>query len=279
MLNTRDLERRWLRYKIKSFLPHAVITVSVIIISISVSVYLSSDDQEKLVSKEKKNTTMIASETTTTSINKVQQPHIPTIANIVDTKIEPVIQVLPKENRKVVLQPSLDFMKSMQESTDGYYKSTPQEQTFNTSYVSEAPKKKHVETPKVSTTVEVEKMDVEESDTVSKDHNKIVIARKTSLQDIKDAEMRFKKNNSPALSLFLAKQYYSLGDYSKAYNYALVTNQLDKENEDSWILFSKSLVKLGKKQLAQKALEEYIKFSHSSNAELLLDDITTGEFR
>ncbi|QOP40915.1 CDC27 family protein [Sulfurimonas marina] len=282
MLNTRDLERRWLKYKIKSFLPHTVITVSIVIITISVSVYISSDHQEKLASKEQKNITNTTGKTIVDPINEIKpkvQQTIPAITSVIDTKVEPIVQIVPKENKKVVLQPSLDFIKNMQESTGGYYKSTPQEQTFNTSYVTESPKKKVIKKKTETTTVNVEKIDIEESNSVSKEENKIVIARKTSLQDIKDAETRFKKNNSPALSLFLAKQYYSLGDYSKSYNYALVTNQLDKENEDSWLIFSKSLVKLGKVQLAKKALKEYIKFSHSSNAELLLDDITTGEFR
>lgn len=58
-----------------------------------------------------------------------------------------------------------------------------------------------------------------------------------------------------------------------------MTNQLDKNNEDSWLIFSRSLVKLGKPKQATKALSEYIKYSHSNNAEILLNDIATGKFK
>ena len=98
------------------------------------------------------------------------------------------------------------------------------------------------------------------------------------MQDILDAERRFKQHNSPALSLFLARQYYARKQYKKSYNYALITNQLDKEVEDSWLIFARSLVKLGKKEKAIKTLKEYIRYSNSTNAKLLLSEITNGKF-
>ena len=39
MIDTRDLEKRWIKYKIKSYIPHAVILISVVII-ISVVLFL-----------------------------------------------------------------------------------------------------------------------------------------------------------------------------------------------------------------------------------------------
>jgi two-component SAPR family response regulator len=90
---------------------------------------------------------------------------------------------------------------------------------------------------------------------------------------------RFKKNNSPALSLFIAKKYYEAEDYHNAYNYALITNNINREIESSWIIFSKSLVKLGKKELAIKTLQEYTGQSKSRSAKILLDEIQTGKFK
>ncbi|MDH4943545.1 hypothetical protein [Sulfurimonas sp. C5] len=278
MLNTRDLERRWLKYKVKSFLPHAIITLSLIVIITSVSFYISSankDNSSQRILQPKsveENTSKIAVVTSTKQEEKQQST--PMISNVIDT--QSVSFEAPQQDNKVVLKPSLDFMKKIQESSDGYYSNTPEEETFNTSYATAANPPKVKQKPTAKQTVTTEDVEIEEKAAPSK---KIVIAKKTSLQDIRDAETRFKKNNSPALSLFLAKQYYALEDYSKSYNYALVTNQLDKENEDSWLIFSRSLVKLGKPELAKKALREYIKFSHSNNAELLLDDITTGKFQ
>jgi len=42
MLNIINLEKRWLRYKIKSYIPHATIIVTLIIIGIFVSIILNS---------------------------------------------------------------------------------------------------------------------------------------------------------------------------------------------------------------------------------------------
>jgi len=67
--------------------------------------------------------------------------------------------------------------------------------------------------------------------------------------------------------------------YEKASNYALITNQLNKEIEDSWLIFAKSLVKRGKKEKAIQLLREYINKSHSTNAAILLNNIQSGEFQ
>ncbi|MFT7859399.1 MAG: hypothetical protein ABXS93_00540 [Sulfurimonas sp.] len=281
MLNTRDLEKRWFKYKIKTMLPYLVIVLSAVIIIISASFYYFSDTESKIVAQTDIATVSVKSNNATAVTNsvpakKTAPKDIPAIANIIDTNIQiepqPTANVKEQET-KIVLKPSLDFMKKIQNSSDGYYQSsTPKEQTFNTAYV---------EPQKDPDPVEIieEVQEVKKTPPPPTKKKKLVIARNTSMEDIRDAEKRFKKNNSPALSLFLAKQYYSLGNYTKSYNYALITNQLDKENETSWLLFSKSLVKLGKTELAKKALSEYIKFSHSSNAEFLLNDITTGKFQ
>ena len=107
----------------------------------------------------------------------------------------------------------------------------------------------------------------------------INITKRTSQKDIKDVIRRFKKSNNPALSLFIAKKYYELGKYDKSYNYALITNQIDKNIEASWLIFSKSLVKLGKRKMAINTLRQYIKQSDSPKAKRLLNEILSGKFR
>ena len=268
MLNTRDLERRWLRYKIKSFVPHAVITFSLAVISTVIYFYFSSSQklEENFAIANQKTPQLQPQQETTLNNTQSNQVNISAVSNT-DSEISSNEQHI--NTKKVVLKPSLDFMKNIQDSSNGYYERTPQEETFQTQYVASSTSNEAIDE------VIVEQVEEEIQD----NSKKIVIARETSTQDIQDAEKRFKKNNNPALSLFLSKQYYAKGDYPKSYNYALITNQLDKNNEDSWLVFARSLVKLGKKDSAEKALKEYIKFSHSSNAQLLLDDITTGKFQ
>ena len=61
--------------------------------------------------------------------------------------------------------------------------------------------------------------------------NIIQINKQNTDDDIKHVIKRFKKNNNPALSLFIAKKYYDQGKYSKSYNYALITNGINKGDE------------------------------------------------
>ncbi|RLA73513.1 MAG: hypothetical protein DRG78_22425, partial [Epsilonproteobacteria bacterium] len=84
---------------------------------------------------------------------------------------------------------------------------------------------------------------------------------------------------NPALSLFIAKKYYELGEYRKSYNYSLKTNNINNDIEASWIIFAKSLVKLDEKKMAVKILKKYISHSDSNRAQLLLNNILSGKFR
>jgi len=64
-----------------------------------------------------------------------------------------------------------------------------------------------------------------------------------------------------------------------SYNYSLITNELNNNIEASWIIFTKSLVKLNKKEMAVKTLQQYVEHSQSNQAKLLLDEITSGKFK
>ena len=90
---------------------------------------------------------------------------------------------------------------------------------------------------------------------------------------------RFEKLRNPALSLFIAKKYYAQGNYHEAYNYALGTNRLNPEIEESILIFSRSLVKLGKKEEAITTLKAYLNKANSTEASVLLDKIEKGTFK
>ncbi|CAA6826667.1 MAG: Unknown protein [uncultured Sulfurovum sp.] len=85
-----------------------------------------------------------------------------------------------------------------------------------------------------------------------------------------DVEKRFQKTQNPHDSLFLAKSYYKNGDYQKAEYWALETNKIDTNIEESWIVFVNAKVKLGQKGEALKVLTQYISQSDSDVARQLL---------
>ncbi|WP_345970860.1 hypothetical protein WCX72_03220 [Sulfurimonas sp. HSL1-6] len=104
----------------------------------------------------------------------------------------------------------------------------------------------------------------------------MTILRDDDMKDIQDVIARFKKSKNPILSLFVAKRYYNIGNYQQAYNYALITNELDSTIEDSWLIFAKSLYKMDQKEMAIKTLKSYIQESSSVKAKITLDQMEKG---
>jgi hypothetical protein len=100
----------------------------------------------------------------------------------------------------------------------------------------------------------------------------------TKDDDIKDIITIFKNNNDPALGLLIAKKYYNRANYQKAYDYSLITKNIDSNMNEAWIIFAKSLVKLNLKYKAMDALSSYIEETDSSQAKSLLEDIDSGRF-
>ena len=283
MLNTRDLEGRWLRYKLKSYIPHVIITISSIIIIIALSMFLNSNKEEKtrinnptvaeqnITNKDTLLKPITNNPSVEQQIIQVKKVNTEEKTNF-DTNIAK--QNIPdNNNRSLKLQPSLDFMKKMQHSSLPYHQDEVKvQEKVNTKapvYTSQIVE----EVQELSVAENIQTEDIEE------DSKKISIKRRDSEDDIRHIIKRFKKNNNPALSLFIAKRYYELGEYHKAYNYALITNEIEREIDASWIVFAKSLVKLNQKEMAIKTLKQYIENSHSSSAKILLDEISSGKFK
>lgn len=248
MHNIHELEKRWLNYKIKSFIPH----VSFLLISIlSLIVFLNID----IDFPSSSTTTSKHIEVAKTDIIKIEVKKQNKIALV---KTEPLIL-----EERIILTPSLDFIKKLRHDSTNTYKSTTPKEI----------KKQTIQEPVQNYTTDLETKKVKIS------AKKIKILKQETQADIEHVIKRFVDNNNPALSLFIAKKYYRLGEYDKAYNYALITNKLNNKIDESWIVFSKSLVKLNKKDKAIKVLKKYIKYSHSLNAKILLNDIISGQFR
>ena len=86
----------------------------------------------------------------------------------------------------------------------------------------------------------------------------------------KDVKNRFSMAPDPDDSLFLARNYYKEGKYSKAAYWALQTNKLNGDIEESWLIFAKSKSKTGHKNEAIRVLSQYVAKSNSTEARKLL---------
>lgn len=264
MLNIPELERRWFRYKIKSYIPYLSIIVSLVVIVVVTIFFYSSKKRPPALQAEKNVTQIPAPKPPKQAVKTITKAKV-----VQSTRVAPTpknIHQKSEKKRQQKLTPSLDFMKRMQNSLQPYYK-VEEEQVVTPKIEKKAPTKATAEEV-VQPSFESEKVPV-----------KITIKRENTQNDIRNVIKRFKHNNNPALSLFVAKKSYELGDYTQAYNYALITNRINSDIESSWIIFAKSLVKLGKKEAAITTLKKYIHYSNSSNAKILLNNITSGKFR
>jgi tetratricopeptide (TPR) repeat protein len=104
------------------------------------------------------------------------------------------------------------------------------------------------------------------------------IVESSSINAYKDVENRFRQSRDVDDALFLAKSYYKKGNYAKAEYWALETNKVDENIEDSLLIFVKSKTKLGRKNEAIGILMSYVKKTDSIEAKNLLYKIKNGKF-
>lgn len=254
MLDIKRLERRWLKYKIKSFLPHFIALFAVLSVLIGISVWFNT---EKSADHNRTDT-----EKNIVSLTKVPLP----------TPIS--------DHNKTVLEPSMEFVQTFQ---DQYIAPEPESKTPPAEVPAPAVNKPVRPAPVPPKTLHMPEYTPPPavpvvSRTVTNDKS-LSINRNESKLDIEDLQRRFKETSNANLGLFIARYYYDHGDYNEAYNYALKTNNVNNRIDESWILFSKSLVKLGKTDQAKKTLQLYISQSNSDAARGLLDAIEKGNFK
>jgi len=103
------------------------------------------------------------------------------------------------------------------------------------------------------------------------------IVESTSVSAYKDVETRFFQTHNIEDALFLASSYYKRGDYNKAQYWALESNKIDADMEESIFIFVKSKLKLGNKSEAISILVSYIKKSDSEEAKNLLYKIKNNK--
>ncbi len=247
MLDIRSLERRWLKYKIKSYAPY-IIGIFVIILLISLLPYIWLNDKNS---------------ESTSKANHFFSP----------AETPPPAQKSQVGDSSNILEPSMNFVQTFQTSapeTPMSSVSSPQntksiQQAVPVPKVLNIPESTPLKAPPLTSTVSADKP-------IIQNHNE-------SKLDIESVARRFKDTSNPSLGLFVARYHYDHGNYNEAYNFALKTNSINNNIDESWIIFSKSLVKLGKVEQAKKTLQAYIGESNSESARSLLDSIERGTFK
>lgn len=238
MLDIANLERRWLKYKIKSILPYALLVMLVIILGFAIPLVLSYKPSTAPLASLKKSS--------------------------VKSKTPPPIQTKNDES-SMILEPSMQFLQSMSVSS-------PAIENVSSIPIPATPSKISTPQPKIETAV---LPPIVKPLQVPVPKGKLTsIKRDDAAFDIHELEERFKNNSNPNLGLYIARYHYDHANYTESYNYALKTNAINSTIEESWLIFAKSLVKLGKEDQAKKTLQLYISNSNSQNAKNYLDTLT-----
>ena len=97
------------------------------------------------------------------------------------------------------------------------------------------------------------------------------------MNSIEYLKEKYEKTHSIVYALMLSEEYYLTKNYQESNKWAIISNNLDAENEKSWILFAKTKVKLGRKDDAITALRAYVKNNKSQAAQALLNQLIIGE--
>jgi len=273
MLNIHDLERRWIKYKIKSSIPFVLSVFSVTAIIVVAVLYLPLSNIQDQDTQEVASVETVPKKEAIQPEPKEESPQKTPATVEIDVPQNTQMQTPSSQETSLVLKPSLRFMDNIEDSLSPYAQEPyqmPQQnriaQNNMLNYQSESVMTEQTEA------IQEEKKEEESKLTLT-------VTTEKDDDDLKDVIRRFKKNKNPTLSLFIAKHYYQAGNYQKSYNYALMTNEIDKTIEESWIIFSKSLVKLGQKDLAMNTLKSYLKTTKSSAAEVLLRKIESDDFK
>jgi len=95
-------------------------------------------------------------------------------------------------------------------------------------------------------------------------------------EEIANLEDKFKESQDPNDSLEVAKYYYKIKNYKKAETWAVNTNNLDGDIEESWLIFAKARAKQGKRVDAIKVLQTFYDETNSPKAKKLLDKLRKG---
>ena len=124
--------------------------------------------------------------------------------------------------------------------------------------------------------------DSKEKKHIKKKYEDILVPSKSqenikNREKIAEIEERFKSYQDPKDSLELAKLYYKKGNYAKAESWAVSTNNIDGDLEESWLIFAKSRVKQGFRKDAIKVLQSYYDETNSVKAKALLVKIRFGK--
>jgi len=255
MINTRELEKRWYKYKTKGVLLVASILTLLslliyggyyILYKLNINIDINQKEQPKAVM----------------GIQKIKEKNISIISNSVEEK---------KDN-SVLLSPTIpiiDLEKEKQKDNSAKKRAIK----YNIAQKQYKPHhKRKLVKAKVSTYLTPSELSVVNGDNIPSHRKKKKIKfQQSSNNYMSIMKQKFAQNKNPRDALLIAKAYYSAGNYKKSEEWALKANSLNSHLDESWLIFAKSKDKMGKRREALKILIAYYNKSKSSRVKALIN--------
>ncbi len=83
---------------------------------------------------------------------------------------------------------------------------------------------------------------------------------------------KYNQKKSYSAAIYIAKQYYFDKNFKESGIWSKRANQLDREKEEAWLYYAKSVYALGDHTKAKKILNIFLQYKKSLKAELLLSE-------
>ncbi len=253
MINTKELEKRWYKYKAKTFTFFLLILMIVILLPYLIYYIYSNMD-----------TLSGSPSTQSPKENRVIEKSIVAPPKIPSPKVEKEQKrEEPLVTKEVLLSPTIPILDMEDEKETKRVVKAKKNVTKH--------KKKLIKAKK-SASLSAKEMAVLSGKDLRNQKKKINFSHNGS--DYKEVmKKKFEENRNPREALLLAKVYYKENNYLQAEEWALRANKLDKNLDESWLLFAKSKAKLGKRKEALNILSSYYKKSKSDQARELISKI------
>ena len=291
MINTIELEKRWLRYKTKIY--RSLFFIIFFVLAIPYLSYYLFQQYTLIIKKEK-----IVKEKNVSKVERddeqlnVKGALTPKVENINDVLLAPSIPIIDFNNekqmdrvaeKKKIEQNRVEEKKIEQEKAEksrlekkqAYRQRIAKLRALKRKRASEkkSSEKRKLIKAKGSSALTSSDLGVVNGRDIDRQESKKITFHTTSNNYLQIMKRKFEQNKNPREAILIAKAYYKAGNYVESEKWALIANNLDKNSEESWFLFAKSKVKLGKKREALKILLSYHKKTKSPEAKELIDMI------
>ena len=292
MINTVELEKRWIRYKTRIF--GSLFFILFFVAAIPYLSFYLFEQYNLIVEKDKNTSNVVIAEQLAPKIERslpkeindvVLSPSIPIIDFTKEKQIDREIEQKNEKIEKAKIQ-KLKEDKRRKAKERAYRQKVAKRRALKREreLAKKESKKRKLIKAKASSSLSVNELKVLSGDDIKKSHtrepkgNKKIDFGGSSSNYMPIMKRKFQENRNPREAILIAKAYYKAGNYIESEKWALTANNLDKENRESWLLFAESKAKLGKRKEALTILVSYHKKTKSPEVKELIDKIKGGNF-